>query len=368
MGKDRMLHNMPVSSGCKRLILLCCFVGGLLSSACTTDQLPTTAGGTAEDNQNSEFVIGWQTAWAPAGEIAQVLIHTDIAKRCGVKVQFKPFLFGTEMNEAALNGQVNCLNTGSVPTISLLSRDKDWKIVGRLIRQPLAIIARAGSNLKNIDGLKGKSVGVPFGSGPHPYLLDALKRSHLKSGESADNVRLVNILPSEQIIALSQGSVDAIATWEPQTSLTLAKKLGELIYEKTDMGFIVVSNRLVKQEPKAVEALLKAYIEANYYVATNRREADLWFSQVSRMDPQLLSSLKIVEPNLSAKKIEEISLDVSQKDIADMQRVADVMLENGLVKQAVFLGDFVDSTYLRKAEAAIGRGLQANATADAPAK
>src|SRR5579862_5568938 len=84
---------------------------GFLSwlSACTVNKTSLSE----IDHLQDQFIIGWQTAWDPAGQIAQTLIHTDIPEKNGVKLNFKAFLFGTEMNEAALSKQLNCLNTGS---------------------------------------------------------------------------------------------------------------------------------------------------------------------------------------------------------------------------------------------------------------
>lgn len=286
------------------------FIAALACPGCSRENSETRA---ISSNSAKPIIVGWQTAWAPAGQIAQALIHTNIAKQCDVNLNCKGFLFGTEMNEAALNHDLDCENTGSIPAISLLARSKDWTIVGRLIFQPLAVVAGTNSHVEKIVDLRGKSVGVPFGSGPHPYLLHLLKKNNMDIGDSRNQVRLINISPSEQVIALKQGTVDAIATWEPQTAIALGKNFGVLIDEKRHLGVIMVSNKLLKERSDSVVKLLRAYIEANYFVAKHRSQSDAWFAKASGFDQKLISQIRIVEPNLSAKELTDVSLSISTK-------------------------------------------------------
>jgi sulfonate transport system substrate-binding protein len=319
-------------------------------SACSNNS-DATIGKSASNSK--PITVGWQTVWAPAGEIAQALIHTDIAKQCGVSLDYKGFLFGTEMNEAALNHDLDCETTGSIPAISLLAHSKDWTIVGRFIFHSLAIVARNPSKIKTIADLKGKSVAVPFGSGPHPYLLSLLKKTKLGIGDSDGQVKLINISPSEQVLALQQGSVDAIASWEPQTTIALNRKLGKVIDEEKAIGFIIVTNQLLKEHPDSVVHLLQAYIRASYFVAKHHLEADEWFAKASGFDKQLINQIKVIEPNLSAKNLSQVNLNLSATDIAETQELADIMLENQLIRSPVKLRDRIDLSFLEKANKAI---------------
>jgi len=300
--------------------------------------------------QSPPLLIGWQTAWSPSGEIAQTLIHTDIAKKENLNLQFVGFLFGPDMNEAAINHDINCLNTGNVPAISLLAKSSDWTIIARLIRQPLSIIARNGSGIKNIEDLKGKTLGIPYGSGPHPYLLSLLKSHGLWDGKSELPLNIMNIAPSEQIMALQQKSVDAIATWEPQSTIAIQKKLGILIDQEITPGFIIVEKKFAQNNPETIVNLLRAYLQAEYFVSTHKELTDTWFAEASHFGKDLISKIQIVEPNILQKDPKKIDLNLNEEEIAKTQEYADELLAAGLIKNPVSIKENIDLSFLQKAQ------------------
>ncbi len=305
---------------------------------------------TINENRDDKIIIGWQTLWSPAGQIAQTLIHTDIAKNEHLDLNLIGFLFGPDMNEAAMNHNINCLNTGNVPTTSLLAKSDDWVIVARLIRQSLAIVARTGSGISKIEDLRGKTIGLPYGSGPHPYLLCLLKRRGLWHGKDDTSVKLMNVAPSEQVMALQQKAVDAIATWEPQTAIAVLKKLGTVIDQEAGPGFIIVEKKFAVAHPRLITQLLKAYLKAEYFVGTHRELTDDWFSKAAHFNKELISKTKIVEPNILQHNPTKVNLDISDEDLRIAQQHADIMFETGLIRQPVSIKNRIDSSYLRQAQ------------------
>lgn len=301
-------------------------------------------------NGQDAVIAGWQTSWSPAGQIAQTLIHTNIANKQNVDLKFIGFLFGPDMNYASMNHNINCMNTGNVPATSLLSKSADWIIIARLLRQPLSIIARSGSGINTIEDLKGKTLGIPYGSGPHPYLLSLLKEHGLWDGKSPMPLKLMNIAPSEQVIALQQKAVDAIATWEPQSTIAILKKLGTVINEESSPGLILIEKKFANEHPEIIVRLLKAYLQAEYFVATNRELTDNWFATSSHFSKELISKIKIIEPNLLTKDASKINLDLSREDIEKSQHHANAMFEAGLIKEPVNIRDRIDLSFLKKAQ------------------
>ncbi len=302
-------------------------------------------------SKDAPVIIGWQTAWSPAGQIAQTLIHTNIAKNENLKLGLIGFLYGPDMNEAAINHNINCLNTGNVPATSLLAKSPDWLIIARLIRQPLSIVARNGSGIKKIEDLKGKTLGIPYGSGPHPYLLSLLKSHELWDGRPELPLKLINIAPSEQVMALQQKAVDAIATWEPQTSIAVLKKLGTVIDQDAAPGFIIIEKKFANDHPETIVRLLTAYLQAEYFVATHKELTDDWFAAGSHFSKELISKIKIIEPNLLQKDPHKIDLNLTEEDIDKCQQHANAMFAAGLIKQPVNIREHIDLSFLQKAQA-----------------
>ncbi|MEK6258019.1 MAG: ABC transporter substrate-binding protein [Planctomycetota bacterium] len=292
--------------------------------------------------------VGWQTAWATAGQIIQTLVHTNILDRNKVQVQFQSFLYGPDMNEAALAGAVDCVNTGVVPATNLLAANDDWIIVARLIDFPVSTIVGKETGISTYNELRGKTIGVPFGGGSHPYLLHMLKESSLTWEGTNSDVKLINLKPSEHLIALKQGSIDAVATWEPTASI-LASEGGIKIDEARHVGFVVVRKSFAAKNPELIVNLLVSYIEANFFVANHRQESDDWFADVSKYDPKLIRRITILEKNTKAQSLSDVSITVGPEDIALAQQVADTMFDSKLIPRKVQFQERVTDEYVTKA-------------------
>ena len=300
------------------------------------------------DTDPARFDVSWMTSWATTGQLMVTLRNTNIPEAYDCKAEFPNFLFGPDMNEAAIAGRVDATNTGIVPTINLIAADDDWIVISRLIYFPVSILVPNESDIKSIGDLKGKSVGVPFGGGSHPYLLQRLEENGLLSGEDSESVKLINLKPPEQPIAFKQSQVDAVATWEPQTALVIDSG-GRVIDQDTHVGFLAVRRSFAKKHPDTIRNLLKSYLEAAYFVSQNKAATDKWFVEISNFKPELLKQIEVVEPNVRAKSFEEIDLNVSRKDTVMTQAVADVMFKNGLITRKVEFESHVDMSFLKEA-------------------
>jgi sulfonate transport system substrate-binding protein len=322
----------------------------VITTSCTKIDNRQPIGAEGSTGQEKPIQVGWMTSWATAGQIINSMIHTNISALYGAPLIFRSFLFGPDINEAALHGEVDCANNGLVPTISLLAASPDWVIVARLSEGPLSIVARKGSNIKTIADLKGKSVAVPFGGGSHPFLLQKLEDAHLQIGDGPDKVNLVNLKPDDQAVAMQQGSVDAVGTWEPQTAIMVARGVGDVIDRERHLGVITVRKSIAAKHPEAIVRLLKCYMEASYFVAGHQDEAYKWYATTARLDENVRKYITEIEPNLKAKSAKDINIDLTTKDLALGQRFADTMLKAELIPAAVDFRGRTDLTYLETAK------------------
>jgi sulfonate transport system substrate-binding protein len=295
------------------------------------------------------IVVGWQTAWATCGQLIETMVHTNIPTLYGSNATFRNFLFGPDMLEAALGGNIDVTTVGVVPAINLLGASDDWVIVCRLIDFSCVTIARNGSNIYTYSDLKGKKLGVPFGSGAHPYVVQRLTENHLTYGSKTNDVELINFSPAEAAVVIQQGGVDALGIWEPNATIIESKGLGKAIDDKRYIGLMVVRKSLVDKNPGQVVSLIKSIIEANLYVANNREQTDEWFAKRSNIDREILKKIRIIEPNLNAKNIEDVSVQLSPEDMILSQQVADQMFESKLIKRKVIISDHTNLLLAKKA-------------------
>lgn len=287
--------------------------------------------------EQTRLIVGWQTAWATCGQIIETLDHTNITKLYNSNATFRNFLFGPDMLEAALGGNIDATTTGIVPSVNLMAASDDWVGVCRLINFSCVTIARNGTQIKSYKDLLGKKLGVPFGSGAHPYVVQRLEENNLPIGTGKDAVELVNVSPAEAVVVLQQGGVDAIGIWEPNATIIESKDIGTVFDEKAYIGLLTVRKSIIVNHPEEVVKLIKSIIEANLYVAKNREQTDKWFAERSNFDKELLKKIRIIEPNLNANSLKDISVELTPDDISECQKVADKMFESDLIKRKINL-------------------------------
>jgi hypothetical protein len=90
-------------------------------------------------------------------------------------------------------------------------------------------------------------------------------------------------------------------------------------------------------------------IEANWYVLQNRKQTDEWFAKRSNFDLDLLNKIRVIEPNLKARSIEDVSVTISHEDIVLSQQVADQMFANNLLSRKVNFAERVNTELAKRA-------------------
>ena len=190
---------------------------------------------------DTRLVVGWQTAWATAGQIVETLDNTNIPTLYGSNATFRNFLFGPDMIEAGLGGNIDVKTLGVVPIISLLAISEDWTVVCRLLDFSTTTIAKTGSGIETFADIKGRRLGVPFGaSGAYPYILLRME----ENGLTTENTQLINVSPAEAAVILQQGGIDALGIWEPTSTIIENQGIGTVI-DTSDMSDLLLFGKVL---------------------------------------------------------------------------------------------------------------------------
>jgi taurine transport system substrate-binding protein len=160
---------------------------------------------------------------------------------------------------------------GSSPIAAGLSQGVDISLFWILdnINDAEALVARDGSNVTSVAGLKGKKIGVPFVSTSHFHTLVALQNA----GVNPSDVQIVNLRPPEVAAAWARGDIDATYIWDPV--LAKVKKNGKVLITsgqvaqetgKATFDGFVVDRKFATQNADFVAGLVKvlAATDANY--------------------------------------------------------------------------------------------------------
>lgn len=168
-------------------------------------------------------------------------------KATGWKIEWRKFNSGSEVITAMASGDIQIAVAGSSPIATAMSRGVDVQLFWILeaIRDNEALVVQKDSGITDIQGLKGKTVGVPFASTTHYHLMVALQNHDIPPKE----VKLLNLQPDAIMAAWSQKSIDAAFVWSPTLneitkSGTVIKTSGELadLGKPTFDGMIVLKS------------------------------------------------------------------------------------------------------------------------------
>jgi len=304
-----------------------------------------------ETAQATKIRIGWQIPWATEGQLAQILKQTDILKNNGLEPDFKSFSSGAPLNEAALAGGVDVIFTADQPAATLLSKNQNWKIIGRLMYNRVSLYVPPMSSIKSVSDLKNKTVAMPFGAAAQRMALKAEADAGLDPKKDVNNINL-GIYEQSDLVrdknAVKWGEIDAMAGFDPTPAIFEDKGLVRNLEVGKIISVILMSDKFIKENPEAPINFLRSFRDAYSYYKNNIEQANQWFISEAKLSvtPKALEISAAIEPNLVSGS--EIRLGFTDEDYKIMQEAADFIFDQNLVKTKINMKDYIDLSYLDK--------------------
>jgi NitT/TauT family transport system substrate-binding protein len=176
-------------------------------------------------------------------------------------------------NMALVGGSVDFTSSGP-SVVGAIARGAPLKFVFICFNRPMHWLY-AKSEIKDVNGLKGKKIGVSaVGSSSH-FLVQEILKKH-----SLDPVRDVTILgvgtTANRFQALQSGAIDATNLTPPFNFRAQEIGLRELVaYVKQDYlvepaGAIVVRENLFQSDPQLIEKVIRGTLKGLLYIRQNR--------------------------------------------------------------------------------------------------
>lgn len=176
-------------------------------------------------------------------------------------------------------GTIHVVHQPIMAFLKPIEEGLDVKLTAGIHRGCLRVQTPLGSNLKTVQDLKGKRIGVP-GMGTPPFIF--ANRVLGDKGVDPRNDVQWKVFPSAELgLALEKGEVDAIACSEPIGLLLLAeKKVQNVVDQTTDEPYaseyccaVIVNGKYSEANPEATAAVTKAVMKGAKWVETNPRAA-----------------------------------------------------------------------------------------------
>lgn len=286
----------------------------------------------AADKSKTLIRIAYPTATLINGQIGQVLLRTNILEKNNLNGEVTGFLYGPPMMEALVSNKVDVAFTSEVPATLPLAKGHKATIIatlGSLGRS--AIMVLPDSPVKQTRDLKGKKIGIPFGSSPHRNLLVMLKAAGLTSGK---DVEVLNIGRDEVASVLLKGGVDAITTWDPAVEQYRQKNKFKIIEAQEYFSVVIMNNEFIEKNPEGAIGFLTALKEAVLFMATHKDEVNKWFGEISRLDPEIIKICSNFNSNYcNVKKISDVDIALSDDFLKKMKESAEFTATQKLVPQ-----------------------------------
>lgn len=247
--------------------------------------------------------IAFPTATLINGQIGAVLKNTDILGKNALKGDVQGFQYGPPMMEALVADKIDVAFTSEVPATMLLAKGHPAVIIasfGSVGRS--AVMVPPESTITSIKDLKGKKVGVPFGSSPHRNLLQMLTEGGL---DPEKDVEVLNIGKDELAAVLLKGGVDAIAAWDPGVEQFRRKNNFKIIAAKDFFSTVVMNRSFIDKNPEAVKAFMTSLKEAVLFMVKNKEKTNAWFAELSRLDPEVINTCAMA--NLNYKNVNTLA-------------------------------------------------------------
>jgi NitT/TauT family transport system substrate-binding protein len=130
----------------------------------------------------------------------------------GLNVTIRPYLSGAAALGAMINGEVNIAASSDFSVVNNILADSNITVIGAIDRfQQINLAARKDRGIQNVTDLVNKSVGLTFGTSAEYFFGRFLELN----GMNHSQVKTVNIQPNHMVEALTNGTVDAVVTWQP---------------------------------------------------------------------------------------------------------------------------------------------------------
>lgn len=188
-------------------------------------------------------------------------------KELGVKVEWRQFDSGRDVNTAMASGGVDIGLVGSSPAAIGISNGLSYEVIWLydIIGDNEALVVRKGKGIKKVTDLAGKKVAAPFGSTTHYHLLVAFK----EFGLDPKKATVLDMQPPDMLAAWTRGDIDAGFVWEP-TLVKMIEAGGEVLVPSrvlADKGYLTADVAVVRKEfadkyPQIVAAYVKSLSNA----------------------------------------------------------------------------------------------------------
>ncbi len=277
------------------------------------------------------------------GGLQALLEAAGELKNLPYDIKWTEFPAAAPLAEALNADAVDFGPIGDAPLLFTLAAGSRVKAfaVNRSDAYGTAILVAPNSPLKDAKDLKGRSIATNRGSIGHFVSLKALESVGLK----ADDAQIRFIPPADAKLALTQGSVDAWATWEPYTALAETGGHARVLVNGrglwSGLSFLAATDSALRDKRAILQDFKQRVVRAQ-----------VWSYQRPAEFGATLARIIGIPADAARLQFERRATrwqDIDSQVIADQQRTADFYLAAGLVRQRLDVRNTFDTSFNARA-------------------
>ncbi|MBR6222926.1 MAG: ABC transporter substrate-binding protein [Lachnospiraceae bacterium] len=284
---------------------------------------------------NDQFLVAYQNG-----------IYDEIFKDDNVKIEVINFENGPAANEAFIAGEIDIVNgIGDQPIVIGMGNNVETTILTGTAKQAqnIGIVVKKDSGIEKVEDLKGKKVGVFFGTYVHKSLIGLLS----DAGITEDDVEIVNITStSDADAAFESGDIDAYLSMSAYHIYTNVEsgnyvKIADCSNHPA-FAYIVAANKFIEENPDLVEKFLEGLYKAEQWINENKEESYKVISEFSGLE---VDQVKHTIEDADCTIIWDDAYESNLQATYDFLKAHD-MITNDLTNEQIL--DHVDTSFVKK--------------------
>ena len=260
------------------LLIVSLFVGALLPTATVF----------AQDEELIEINIAYMPNFGSLYDIITG-VNGGFFEEEGLKVNLVEFADGPTIIAAMESGSIDIGNIG--PGAHVLPIKNRAEIVAFAhLGNADEVLGRVDKGVSTLEDLAGKKIASASGTSAEQILLLTLE----EAGLTVDDVEVIDMDASAIVTAMISGSIDAAATWSPNTT-AIKNELGDEVimlsnnerYATTfpSISSYAVTPGYVDENQEVVERFLRGLYKSADYRSENIDEVVQWVAEQLAVDP-----------------------------------------------------------------------------------
>lgn len=209
-------------------------------------------------------------------------------------------------------------------------------------RDGSTVMVRKDLEVRRLKDLEGRTFALPSKYSNQNLVIRKLMR---EDGVDPAKIRFVEMPPPDMPGALASRAIDAYFVGEPHAARAELDGSGRVLYHAKDIWprfiscVLVVTEKLIDERPAVVRDLVRGIAESGEWAEGHRAEAAKVVSPYFRQDESLVKYVLTQPPD-------RVSYRMLTPDDDEMQRIADMGLEAGILERRLDVHDLLDRRFI----------------------